>query len=176
MEVYCHGLSHQTPFLGKALHLLKDYPSKKENYLSRQHLKPHRKWEFVLLKGTKVVRQKIYKKMLRLKKKSNLKRIWWINLFAWMCWTKDLIIHDWQVYNLSEPYGKYVHNTYIYVNQVQYQIWSIYIHKYDILLICDSPCTMLSIIASKLIVRDGTFWCLRGYCNHHLLQRPLHYG
>ena len=49
MEVYCHGLSHQTPFLGKALHLLKDYPPKKENNFSRQHLKPHRKREFVLL-------------------------------------------------------------------------------------------------------------------------------
>ena len=24
-------------------------------------------------------------------------------------WTKDLIIYDWQVYNLSKPYGKYVH-------------------------------------------------------------------
>ena len=23
-------------------------------------------------------------------------------------WTKDLIIYDWQVYNLSEPYGNYV--------------------------------------------------------------------
>jgi hypothetical protein len=40
MEVYCHGLSHQTPFLGKALHLIKDYPPKKENNFSRQHLGP----------------------------------------------------------------------------------------------------------------------------------------